>query len=139
MRAAPAARRPRRRRSQRPGGTPGGTRVPLSRWWREEERAMKAFGIAALAVAAGVAGCTFKSTTVKEADAPPAVVYQQPAPVVVYQAPAPTVVAAPQTITYSVSSQAQYNQAAVLAGNWCRARVGAGARVYDTKQGTSRG
>ena len=107
---------------------------------------MKAFGIAALAAAAAVAGCTFKSTTVKEADAPPAVVYQQPAPVVVYQTPAPTVtyqqptvVAAPQTITYSVSSQAQYSQAAVLAGNWCRARLGDGARVYDTKQGTSRG
>ena len=108
---------------------------------------MKAFGIAALAAAAAVAGCTFKSTTVKEADAPPAVVYQQPAPVVVYQAPAPavvyqqqpTVVTAPQTITYSVSNQAQYNQAAVLAGNWCHARLGSGARVYDTKQGTSRG
>lgn len=108
---------------------------------------MKAFGIAALAAAAAVGGCTFKSTTVEKAETPPAVVYQQPAPVVVYQSPAPTVVyqqqptvvTAPQTITYSVSNPTQYNQAAVLAGNWCRARVGAGGRVYDTKQGTSRG
>src|SRR5215813_1817913 len=44
--------------------------------------------IMALAV---LAGCTFKSTTVRRAEAPPPVVYQ-PAPTAVYQQPAPAVV-----------------------------------------------
>ena len=77
-----------------------------------------------------LAGCTVKKTVIEPA--PSAVVYQ-PAPAVVYQSP-PTVVTAPPTITYSVSDQSQYDQAVMLAGEWCRARVGAGGRVYDTKQ-----
>jgi hypothetical protein len=80
-------------------------------------------------------GCTVKETVVEPAS--PAVVYQ-PAPTVVYQSP-PTVVTAPATITYSVANQVQYNQAAMLAGEWCRTRLSAGARAYDTKQATSPG
>ena len=105
-----------------------------------------AIGCIAVAVAL-TAGCTVKETRVVQSSAPPAVVYQQPAPTVVYQSPAPavvyqqqpTVIAAPPTITYSVSNQSQYNQAVMLAGDWCRAKVGAGARVYDTKQASSPG
>ncbi|HZF33756.1 MAG TPA: hypothetical protein VE914_08145 [Candidatus Angelobacter sp.] len=100
--------------------------------------------IAAAVATAALTGCTFKSTTVRQAETPPPVVYQAPAPAVIYQSPTPTVVyqqptiiAAPTTISYSVSSQAQYNQAAGLAADWCRAKVGTGARIYDTKRATS--
>jgi hypothetical protein len=65
--------------------------------------------IAALVAAAAVAGCTFRSTTVREVQAP-RVVYTTPAPVVyaappstvVYTAPAPTVVyrSATPTVVY---------------------------------------
>jgi hypothetical protein len=89
-------------------------------------------------------GCTVKETVVEQA--PPAVAYQQPAPTVVYQSPAPTVVyqqqptvvRMPPTITYSVSNQSQYDRAVMLASEWCRTKVGAGARAYDTKQAVGR-
>jgi hypothetical protein len=105
---------------------------------------MKHIAIGCIALAAALtAGCTVKETRVVQSSAPPAVVYQQPAPTVVYQPPAttvvyqqPTVLSAPPTITYSVSSQKQYNQAAMLASDWCRARRGAGARIVDTKAGS---
>jgi hypothetical protein len=61
----------------------------MARYSHEEELAMRTL-IVILATAA-LAGCTFKSTTVRQAETPPRVVYAQPAPTVVYQ-PAPTVV-----------------------------------------------
>ena len=100
-----------------------------------------------MAAAAALAGCTFKSTTVRRADATPppvvyqpapTVVYQQPAPTVVYQAPAPTIVAqSPPTIAYTVSGQAAFNQAAIQAADWCRANHATRARLIDTTRGST--
>jgi len=75
---------------------------------------------------AALAGCTFKSTTYKQADAPPPVVYQAP-PTVVYQAPAPTAYEAPTTRSVSVnySGAGGFQLAAQKAADWCDDHYGA--------------
>ena len=89
----------------------------------------------AIVAAAAMAGCTVKNTTVKRAETPPAVVYQQP-PAVVYQAP-PTVSGTP-TIRYTVMGQQQYDQAAVQAASWCSTNhYGPGARLIDRQRSTA--
>ena len=65
---------------------------------------MRSIIIVAIAASAAVAGCTFKSTTVRQGEAPP-VVYEAPAPIVVYQSPPPTVVyQQQQPVMYSAPS-----------------------------------
>jgi len=53
---------------------------------------MRTIMIAAAVAASALRGCTFKSTTVRQAETPPPVVYEAPAPTVVYQSPTPIVV-----------------------------------------------
>jgi hypothetical protein len=81
-----------------------------------------------------LAGCTFKSTEVKRAETPPPVVHQ-PAPTVVTP---PAVVYQQQptapTISYTVMGDAQFNQAAVQAANWCNSNHGTGARLIDRRR-----
>jgi hypothetical protein len=56
----------------------------------------------AILTMAALAGCTFKSTTVKQAETPPPrVVYTQPASTVVYQAPPAVVYQEPVTVPYN--------------------------------------
>jgi hypothetical protein len=96
-----------------------------------------------LVVAAAVlAGCTFKSTTVRRAEAPPpTVVYTQPTPTVVYGTPTVvyptnTTYAAP-TVAYTVGSEVAFDQAAVRAADWCRNNYGDRARLHDTRRGST--
>jgi hypothetical protein len=112
----------------------------------EEDSAMRSIIIVAVAASAALAGCTFKSTTVRRAEVPPpaTVVYATPAPTVVYTTPAPTVVyqqptvvARAPTVAYAVAGQAQFNQAAVQAAAWCRTNHGIGAQLLDTRRGTT--
>src|SRR5580765_1877298 len=100
---------------------------------------MKTIAIGLTVAATALAGCTFKSTTVKPVESPP--------PPVVYQAPAPTVVAPPAvayqqpttsqpaTISYTVMGQSQFKQAAVQAANWCNTNHRTGARLVDRQRG----
>ncbi len=113
---------------------------------------MRSIIIVAVAASAVLAGCTFKSTTVRRAEVPPppvvyapapTIVYATPAPTIVYQSPAPTVVYQPTptgrapTVAYAVAGQAQFNQAAVQAAAWCRTNHGIGAQLLDTRRGTT--
>jgi hypothetical protein len=59
-------------------------------------------------IGTALAACTVKNTTVKQAETPPPVVYQQP-PVVYQQATA----GRPATVAYTVIGQEQLNQALV--------------------------
>jgi len=114
---------------------------------------MRSIIIVAVAASAALAGCTFKSTTVRRAEVPPpaTVVYATPAPTVVYATPAPTVVyqqptvvyqqptvvyRAP-TVAYAVADQTQFNQAAVRAAAWCSTNHGNRAQLLDTRRGTT--
>jgi hypothetical protein len=65
----------------------------------KEDAIMRTFIV--ILTAAALAGCTFKSTTVRQAEAPPRVVYTQPAPSVVYQAPPAVVYQEPVTVPYN--------------------------------------
>jgi len=116
---------------------------------------MRSIIILAVAASAALAGCTFKSTTVRRAEVPPpatvvyatppaTVVYATPAPTVVYATPAPTVVyqqptvvARAPTVAYAVAGRAEFNQAAVQAAAWCRTNHGIGAQLLDTRRGTT--
>jgi hypothetical protein len=106
---------------------------------------MKTIGIATLVVAVAVGGCTVKNTTVKEADVPPTVVYQQPAPTVVYQAP-PTVVHQPLTQAPTRSVSITYNGgmngfelATQRANAWCADNYGnAAARLIADDRNAGR-
>jgi hypothetical protein len=97
---------------------------------------MKTIGIAVLAAATALAGCTFKSTEVRRAETPPPVMYQAPAPTVVAP-PAATATAPGPTIAYTVMGQSQFNQAAVQAANWCNVNHGTGARLIDRQRSTA--
>jgi hypothetical protein len=70
---------------------------------------MRSIIIVAVGASAALAGCTFKSTTVRRAETPPpaAVVYAQPAPTVVYQTPPTVVYQTPPTVVYQ--QQPVYN------------------------------
>ena len=89
--------------------------------------------IAITAIAAGLAliGCTSKHTTIEEPAAAPAQVVIAP-PVVVQ----PTA-GRPATIAYTVVGQQQFDQASVMAANWCRANYGANARLVDKASSTT--
>lgn len=92
---------------------------------------MKAIVVPILVAATAVAisGCTFKSTTVRQADAPPPkVVYVQPAPTV-YQ---PTVYSAPAdpTVNVNYTGAGGFDLAAQKAAAYCGERYGkSGARL----------
>lgn len=81
--------------------------------------------ILAIATAA-LAGCTFKSTTYKQAATPPPVVYQAP-PTVVYQAPTPTVYQAPaaRSVAVNYTGEGGFQLAAQKAADWCDDHYGA--------------
>jgi hypothetical protein len=93
---------------------------------------MKTLAMAAIAAGVALAGCTSKHTTIVEptATVPAPVVV---APPVVYQ---PTA-GRPATIAYTVVGQEQFNQASVMAANWCRANYGTDARLVDKAQSTA--
>jgi hypothetical protein len=83
-------------------------------------------------IGTALAACTVKNTTVKQAETPPPVVYQQP-PVVYQQATA----GRPATVAYTVIGQEQLNQAAGQAANWCRANYGTNVRLVDRAHSTA--
>ena len=97
--------------------------------------------LVALVAAAVLAGCTSKHTTIVEPTAAaPAPVIVAPPVTTVYQA-SPVVVqptgGRPATIAYRVMGQEQYNQASVLAANWCRANYATDARLVDQSRSTA--
>src|SRR5262249_8903439 len=82
--------------------------------------------------------------TVVYATPAPTVVYPMPAPTVVYATPAPTVVyqqptvvARAPTVAYAVAGRAEFDQAAVPAAAWGRTNHGIGAKLLDTRRGTT--
>jgi hypothetical protein len=95
-----------------------------------------------------VAGCTFKSTTVRREAPPPAtVVYAQPAPTVVYQSP-PTVVYQQPPVVHSAPSQTVavnyrgtngFEVAAQKADAYCEERYGStGVRLITDNRSAGR-
>ena len=56
------------------------------------------------ATAAILGGCSFRETTIRQAEAPPPVVYETPAPTVVYQSPPAAVYPQQQPVIYSAPS-----------------------------------
>jgi hypothetical protein len=99
----------------------------------EENSTMRTAVVLAVLATAALAGCTVKSTTVKQADAPPAIVYQQPAPTVVYKAPpavvyeqAPAVYNAPnRSVAVTYTGRGGFELAAQKADAWCDEHYGA--------------
>ena len=83
-------------------------------------------------IGTALAACTVKNTTVKQAETPPPVVYQQPT--VVYQQPT---AGRPATIAYAVVGEEQFSQAAGQAANWCRANYGTNVRLVDRARSTA--
>ena len=88
--------------------------------------------------AAAISGCTFKSTTVKQAEAPPPkVVYVQPAPTV-YQ---PTVYSTPAgpTVNVTYAGAGGFDLAAQKAAAYCGERYGrSGARLIRDDRAAGR-
>lgn len=92
------------------------------------------------ATAAAISGCTFKSTTVKQAEAPPPkVVYVQPAPApTVYQ---PTVYSTPTgpTVNVTYAGAGGFDLAAQKAAAYCGERYGkSGARLIRDDRAAGR-
>jgi|SRR5215470_5998142 len=83
---------------------------------------MRSTIIVAVAASAAVAGCTFKSTTVRRAETPPTVVYQAP-PIVVYQQP-PVYNAPNQTVAVNYRGPNGFELAVQKADAYCDEHYG---------------